>query len=471
MLTARADPGSFRDPSGRVYLYDDRVFRTVNHCAAEDFDFVESTGISAKLVSKGYLLEYKKVECDLLGQAASGARYVIEHPKLPFISYPYEWSFKSLKAAAILHLDIQLEALEHGVTLSDASAFNIQFIGSAPIFIDRLSFVRYREGQFWKGHRQYCENFLNPLLLRSLFGIAHNSWFRGTQEGIATSDLRRLLRVRHVFSWNLLTHVLLQSVLQERQINSSVVSKIPALGGLPRANFRQLLLRLKDWISKLEPADAGKTVWQDYSKANSYSSDDVKAKKEFVVEFTVKTRPRMIWDLGCNTGDYAIAALEAGAKYAVGFDFDQGAMDIGVARSRGMNLPLQILFLDVANPTPNQGWSQKERMGLKERATADATIALALIHHLVIARNIPMAEFVEWLINLAPSGVVEFVPKTDSMVRQLLQFREDIFPGYTAENFLRLISKHASVVKTKQVSESGRLLIWFRVLDRSAPHG
>lgn len=468
MTNAKSDPGSFRDPSGRVYLFGDKVYRTVNSSAVDDFDFVESTGLTDDLVSRGFLLKSLKVPKSVLGTAASDAHYVIEHPRLPFISYPYEWPFSTLKAAALLHLNIQLEALKCGVTLSDASAFNIQFIGSTPIFIDWLSFVRYREGQFWNAHRQFCEHFLNPLLLRSLFGVAHNAWYRGTLEGIPTGDLRRLLRLRHIFSWNVLTHVFLQSIFQEKGSGNTLGANMLERGGLSRANFQVLLRRLKDWVGKLEPADAGKTLWQDYARRNSYAPNEAAAKRGFVTEFVAKTMPRMIWDLGCNTGDYTIAALEAGAKYAVGFDSDQGALEIGIARAVDMKLPLQFLFLDVANPTSCQGWAEQERLGLKGRASADATLALALIHHIVIARNIPMEQFVDWLTGLAPTGVVEFVPKSDEMVQQLLRFRTDIFSGYTEENFLKIIGARTRIVKTKRVAEGGRLLVWFDARDRTA---
>ncbi|MGH7419780.1 MAG: class I SAM-dependent methyltransferase, partial [Candidatus Rokuibacteriota bacterium] len=196
-----ADLGSFRDPGGRIYLLEDCVYRTVTPAAVEDFEHVERSGLIEALVERGQVLPATKVDGAILGNKADGAHYVVQHPKLPFVSYPYEWPFAALKAAALLHLDIHLEALRRGVTLSDASAFNIQFIGARPVFIDRLSFVRYRPGEIWVGHRQFCEQFLNPLLLRALFGVSHNAWYRGAQEGIAADDLRRLLRWRHKLSW------------------------------------------------------------------------------------------------------------------------------------------------------------------------------------------------------------------------------------------------------------------------------
>ncbi len=262
-------------------------------------------------------------------------------------------------------------------------------------------------------------------------------------------------------------HVVLQSILQanSRQGDAALKGKTLHKTGFPRAALQRMLKRLKSWIEKLEPADTGKTVWQDYVTDNSYACHETAAKKRFIADFTAKSAPRIVWDLGCNTGDYSIAALEAGAEYAVGFDFDQGVLEVGFARAAQENLPLQVLFLDAANPSSGQGWAEAERHGLQKRATADAIFALAFVHHLTIAKNIPLDRLVNWLIGLAPTGVLEFVPKTDAMVQQLLCFRNDIFPEYTEESFLRFVGSLARIERTEKISASGRLLVWF---DRRA---
>ena len=456
-------PGSFRDPSGRVYRFDNQIFRTVSHDFATDFEFVEATGFFERLVEKGWTLPYMKVHTDRFHVVGQDTKYVLEVPLLPFVSFPYEWPFSALKAAALLHLNLHLLALEHGITLSDASAYNVQFQGGRPVFIDHLSFRRYREGEIWVGHRQFCEQFLNPLLLRALFGVPHNAWYRGTQEGISARDLSRFLKWRHFFNPNVVSHVVLQSYFQrmaqknsdflgEEKLNATTFSLV---------SFRRMLEKLDNWINQLEPADTEKTVWQDYAKSHSYSSEEAQLKKIFVKEFVGHVKPKMLWDMGCNIGEYSKTALEAGAEYAVGFDFDQGALEATFARARDENLSLQSLFMDAANPSPNQGWNEEERQGLGARSSVDAVLALAFVHHLSIARNIPLDQLLDWLLNLAPTGVIEFVPKEDPMVQELLRHREDIFPNYTEEFFLQHIETKATLVKTKVVSKSGRLLVWY----------
>jgi ribosomal protein L11 methylase PrmA len=170
---------------------------------------------------------------------------------------------------------------------------------------------------------------------------------------------------------------------------------------------------------------------------------------------------RMVWDIGCNTGDYSVAALQAGARSAIGFDFDQGALDIAFDRARSERRNFLPLFLDATNPAPDQGWSQAERRGLGARAAADAVLALALIHHMAISKNVPLDQVVSWLTSLAPSGVIEFVPKSDPMVVELLRLRADIFPDYNEEQFVRSLQQRARIVASETVSASGRKLFAF----------
>ena len=185
--------GSFRDPSGQVHTWKNRVFRTVLGPGAAAFDAVRATGFLDRLVEDGRLVPFAQVDDTGVLQEFPEATYVLEHPLLKVVSYPYEWSFRQLKAAALLHLEIALDALGAGLVLSDASAYNIQFVGPRPIFIDHLSFRPYRIGEYWAAHQQFCEQFLNPLLLRSQLGVPHNAWFRGTLEGISSEHLARML--------------------------------------------------------------------------------------------------------------------------------------------------------------------------------------------------------------------------------------------------------------------------------------
>jgi hypothetical protein len=253
------DPGSFRDPSGYIFSSGDRIFRAINEEAYRNFLLLKSSGAYDDLIGRGWIIAAQDVSTD---QAAAnvihrrrGESRLLEHPKLPFISYPYEWPFALLKRAALLHLDIHLRALDFDLTLSDASAYNIQFIGIRPLFIDIPSFVPYRNGDYWNGHRQFVEQFVNPLLLRALFGISHNAWYRGALDGIPTGDIVALIGwPKRWFARDLLINITLPDLLQRR---SRWTSDGPSREAkpLPKAALQMVLRRLRRWIGGLAPKE------------------------------------------------------------------------------------------------------------------------------------------------------------------------------------------------------------------------
>lgn len=259
-------------------------------------------------------------------------------------------------------------------------------------------------------------------------------------------------------SFTVLSHVIAQAALQKRSVSTGAGA--PASGQLSRTGFKALLSGLRDYIGKLTLPDQ-KTVWGDYANNTSYATTEAETKRRFVAEAVASAKPNLLFDLGCNTGDYSQAAFDAGAEYVVGFDFDHGALERAYDRFCGGPKPFLPLWLDAANPSPSQGWNQQERKGLAERSSADFLIALAFIHHIVIGRNVPLGMAMDWLMSLAPAGVIEFPPKSDPMVQRLLSTREDIFPDYTTDAFLAELSARGRLVRTQQVSENGRLLAFY----------
>jgi ribosomal protein L11 methylase PrmA len=459
MSSAAADPGSFRDPGSRVFFDQGQVLRAVYASSAGDYLAFRESGLLDQLVEERRLVPSEEVDA-ARNPAGQAAAYLLQHPRLPFISYPYEWPFSLLKKAALFQLDILLTALDRGLTLSDATAYNVQFVGTQPIFIDHLSFRPYREGEVWAAHRQFCMQFLNPIVLWSRFGVAPNAWFRGNLEGIEPEQLAPLLRWSDRLSWTLLTHVILQGSFQQRANSGKARDVTARETKVSKVSFRGMLSGLRTFIGKTQPPHR-RTVWDEYAGANSYQGAEAEAKHRFVRKMAAAVKPGLVFDLGCNTGDYSIAALEAGAGRAVGFDFDFGALEQAVTRAESANLPFLPLWLDATNPSPDQGWAQTERKGFGERVRGDAVLALAFVHHLAIARNVPLPMVVDWIMSVAPTGVIEFPPKTDPMVQLLLRNRPDIFPDYGEAQFLACVGERARIVEQEQLSPGGRLLVCY----------
>ena len=454
--------GSFRDPNGRVFEHQGRIYRTISKSAVDDFNAVVESGLYDELIRDGLLVGWSKAnknDFDLEDDIA----VVIEQEKLPFVSYPYEWSFGALKAAALCHLDVQLRALQLNVVLSDATAYNVMFVGSRPIFIDYLSFRPYRDGEFWLAHQQFCEQFLNPLLMSARLGVNPNAWYRGNLEGVASQDLATLLGFRGWLNGTTLINTMLPSFFERRATtknsNAETVEMVQSRK-LAKSAYQGMIKRLHAGISKLS-VTTDTTVWQDYANNTSYSSEETTSKEVIVARFTNTIKPAILWDIGCNTGRYSKLALENGAANVIGLEFDTGALETAYAMSKREQLAFTPLLMNAVNPSPALGWNECERHSLKDRANAEAIIALAIIHHICIGRNIPLSDAVNWFVDLAPSGLIEFVPKEDPMVQELLSLREDIFPDYTYDAFCTTLSKKAAIKESETVNAHGRRLVWF----------
>ena len=451
------DKGSFRDPAGKVFYYNDRIFRKLSLSGEERFQFVSKNNILHKSIEKKYLINTKILDSnEKLNIGLKNEDLILEHDKVPYISYPYEWSFSQLKKAAIFHLDFQLFLLDLNATLIDASAYNIQFIGNEPIFIDVLSILKYEEGQPWSGHKQFCENFLNPLVLKSKKGINFNNWFKGNIEGIGTTEINKVLSFFDKFSYNIFIHIHLLNKLEENYKNKKSLKINQKKIFLKKVNFISILKQLRNFVSKLTDYKSI-TTWDTYSFENSYSEKAGSEKKEIVKNFFERNKLDFVCDIGCNDGEYSEIALQNKCKKVIGFDYDLNAVENAFKRSETKKMNFLPLFFDAANPSSSLGWNESERKGFKERAKFDGMIALAFEHHLALGKNIPLYEVVLWLTSLAPKGLIEFVPKDDVTVKKMLEFKGDIFKEYSEENFEKYLNLNSKIV-SKKIIETGRII-------------
>ncbi|OGT37935.1 MAG: hypothetical protein A3F11_02890 [Gammaproteobacteria bacterium RIFCSPHIGHO2_12_FULL_37_14] len=454
--------GSFRDPMGHIYESHQCIYRFISEAGRKQYESIFSSIDDA--VQQGYLIPSQELEKDRWPtKNLNNVAYVLEHQPVPYISYPYEWSFRYLKDAALHHLNFQLFLLQKNIALKDASAYNIQFIGSKPVFIDLLSLAPYNPGDYWFGHRQFCEQFINPLLLRSILGISYNHWYRGSLEGIVTSDINRIIPFHKKFDWNVFVHIVLQNRLDNfaRENQEKAIYRAKSRKVFSKLAYEAFLKQIKKWIQGLEPKNIGKTSWGEYIHAHTYDNDELLKKKAFIADFSNKVKPKILIDLGCNTGDYSLLSLENGAEYVIGFDFDQAALDLAYLHAKDASKSFLPLYLDVSNPSPDQGWLQAERYGFSKRTKPQALIALAFIHHLAIAKNVPLFQLIRWLIDSAPQGIIEFIPKEDPTILKMLSLRKDIFVDYHQDVFESLLMNYAKIVKKEKISKSGRMLYWY----------
>ena len=452
--------GSFRDPDARVAHFNDSVYRIIYQNGFKKFDLIKRL-LQNKIISE-YLVNTEEVgqeELRLLELENQNDIKVFKHEKIDYISYPYEWSFHRLKDAALHHLNLHINLLKNDATLIDAYSYNIQFNNYSPTFIDLMSIKEYSEGEFWIGHKQFCESFLNPLVLKSKLGIDFNNWFKGNLEGIDTGQLSKLLKLRHMFSWNIFYNIFLLNYFEKKYKKNEDLKKTKNKK-LKKSYYLSILSNLVSFISGLKPK-IETSVWGEYSRDNTYDDDEKKNKYEFISSYFNKTKSARVLDLGCNNGEYSKLALKSGCGSVVGLDYDLNAIDEAYLVSKKEKLNFLPLYFDVSNPSSNIGWQQKERKGFMERLNFDTVIALAFEHHLTIAKNIPLEDVVNWIISLAPRGIIEFVPKNDVTIQSMIKLKGDIFQNYNLKNFKSFLSKRTKITSEKIVSKSGRTLFSF----------
>ncbi len=453
------DVASYRDPAGHVHQLDGRIFRTVLSPGQANYAAARASGFLEAATADGRLIEGTEVDASLLSGEEPAALHVLEHPRIPFISYPYCWSFYGLRSAALLTLDLHIDAVAHGLTLSDSSAYNVQFTGARPVFIDYLSFIRYEEGQVWLGYRQFCEQFLNPLLLTAKAGVPFQAWYRGSLEGIASVDLAALLPWRSRLNPLVALHVVLQGRLQ-RSVSAQQTAKAKTVR-LSKTALVNNLRSMRGFVAGLNPPASQSSPWQDYEQNAQYTADERAHKAQTVSDVIAASGARTVWDLGCNSGEYSEIALNSGAECVIGFEPDAGALNAAFQRAERKQLNCLPLSIDLTNPSPSSGWMQRERLGLMERRNADCVLCLALLHHLVIGRNLPLTEVLSWIVSLAPHGVIEFVPKSDPMAKQLLTWKPTVAPDYDLDTMRGLLGGMARITGETVVTSSGRTLFAF----------
>jgi hypothetical protein len=465
----RPDYGSFRDRNNRVYDDGSSIVRGISEEAYRNWVRLSQQPFFHELIAEGKLVEtdtFQAADIEASGVNENWHAYLTHH-RIPFITYPYEWSFGMLRDAALLHLNIFERALSAGWGLKDATAYNVQWVGARPVFIDIPSFEPYEKGASWTGYRQFCMMFLYPLMLRAYSRIDYRPFLRGDLEGIDPQTANRILsgftRLRKGVLGHVYFHSKMDRKFAEKDRNQAkALTEDSDQKPTRHAAFKQtptMILAtidgLRRIVEKLRTPDA-RTAWGDYDTDHSYSDGSFAAKKEFVESCIQARQRRMVWDLGCNTGTFSrIAARKA--DYVVAIDGDTKAVErlYQDLKSTGPTniLPLAI---DLSNASPNQGWRGRERKAIEQRGKPELILCLALIHHIVISANIPVAEFIDWLREFDAEVVLEWIGPQDDLLQMLLRGRVNQYDDLSAEKFEMIIAERFEIRRTEVLKGGSR---------------
>ena len=462
---ATIDSGSYRDPSGFVFHVDEDVFRRVDEPTWLLMKRISETGLMDRLVDEKMLVASEVIDSEdekhaQLAKLVGEGRF-LSHERVEFISYPYEWSISMLAAAGQQQLDLQLALLAHGFSLKDATAYNSQFRNGSPIFIDLPSIEVPRNLGVWIAYGQFCRHFLFPLALSRYRNIDLKGYFLANMEGMSVENVYHVLGGATSFSKGLFLDVFLQRLLQRRTHVESPKKNTPSarmkMLDDPAAQMLNLK-RLQRQMVRLARVRRPKGHWIDYEETKTYTEEGDQQKNEFVRDAMQIISPMRVLDIGCNTGVFSLIAEESGS-HVVAIDSDHACVDrlFHVVRNKQKRiLPLR---MDIANMSPGVGLMNRERRSFMDRANFDCVLALAVVHHMLITSRLPLDRICELMARLTKRWlVVEFVGRQDSMFRQLLSLREDIYEHVTEKSFEEAFASEFSIRKKERVGDTSRFL-------------
>ena len=450
-------PSSYRDPSGFIFEQDGNIFRQVNKVFKDEFDRFISSGCYQKLVDNGWLIPHERVIADITGDPQ---RYTILKPeRIPFISYPYEWPFGMLKDAALLTLNILKQSLEHGMILKDASAYNIQWHKGRLVFIDSLSFERYDETRPWIAYRQFCEHFLSPLLLSYHAKRPLPELLLAYPDGIPLAITRSLLPWKSRFSMHTYLHIHLHAKYSERATGRA--NKTVAFS---KKKLLTLVNSLEILIKKLDPGK--NSNWSGYYEEAAERGSYLAHKRKLIESWLQKTKPATLADHGANTGEFTRLAASMNIP-VIAVDSDAACIESLYRESTHKRMDsgdILPLVVDISKPPPSIGVNNNERASFIGRLHTDTALALALIHHLAIGKNIPFEKVAAYFQQTCQDLIIEFVPKEDEKVQFMLSQKKDIYTDYTEANFEKTFSHYFSIEKKEKIDDSDRTLYLLRKL-------
>jgi SAM-dependent methyltransferase len=457
-MTEPYESGSFRDRNARVFVRQGSVFRGLNPQASAEWDALAATRFFRDFSADGRMVATEQVAAP--DEAVDTERWTsfLRHERIPFVSYPYEWCFGMLQTAALLHLDLLLAALDEEMILKDSSAYNMQWVGASPVFIDIASFERLTPGEPWVGYRQFCEMFLFPLMLQAYKDVPFHAWMRGNLDGIEPAHCAPLFSLRDMLRPGVLKHLVLQAKLEARYGGTERNVR----DDLRKAGFAKELIvanakGLRKLVSRLQWRQSG-SEWADYVDCGHYEAADQQKKADFVRQ-AVSSQPRsLVWDLGCNTGTFSRIAAES-ADYVVAQDGDHLAIErLWRELAAEGNRKILPLVNNVADPSPALGWRGRERQMLAQRGAPDLVLCLALVHHMVLTANVPLREFIDWLASLGGDLVIEFVTKEDPMVKTLLRNKDDNYDDYDETLFEQWLGESFEIERREPLCEGRRIM-------------
>ncbi len=475
-MTTQVDPGSssFRDPQNAAFQHRGQWYRVADDQSAQALDRLLASDLYPALIESGALLSFEPVDdSDVLAAYTSFAESLTRTAATPLrvyrvtnfapITYPWEWPNALLAVAAQHTCWLREQLLGIGLDLKDASAFNVQFRGMTPVFIDIGSIEAWRPNPGWNASRQFIEHFINPLAVGSTGTVtAADAWEMGHRRGLRSDAARSVLppKQRRRLSLALLqatTRPVASNAPSERKY-ADAATKNPQLA---LRSTLSLTRRLAKQINQLNRQRGGSTTWQDYGGREHYSADELQRKIALLQAF-IAARPdrsRLVLDVGGNDGLAGRALADHSQTRVIVMDADAGALGNLCSALHGADERITPLRADLTNPTGASGLLGREFLPLTERVRPSAVLCQAVLHHVVITQGVPMPLAVAALAAFGADLQIEFADTPDTKVQILLAQIPNWSGRYDFDELLTCLRRHYNHVEVVGHTSSHRQVV------------
>ena len=464
---------SFRDPDGRLFKVQDRILRVVAAEAALRLESILVSSQGEELVRTGEIIPTRRLEGEeaadslrhpLLSSFCNGREMaVFEHDPITIATFPFEWAPEMLRAAGELTLKLASRLIHIGVGIKDATPFNVLFEGPQPVFIDVLSFEdRDPLDPTWLPYAQFVRTFLLPLFLSRHNGLDLRQVFLASREGIEPAQAYRLISSYQRVTPPFLGLASMPTWLSGKSEQKADLYRPQRSASAERARFvlDHLLSSAAASLRRAAPDPARETQWTSYA-TSEHTTEYTSAKRAAVASILDSIKPAAVLDVGCNTGEYSIAAAESGAR-VVAIDYDPAVAGRLWTAAVKRKLNILPIVANLAQPSPALGWLNSETPSLLDRLEGrfDCVFMLAVIHHLLVTERVPLEEVAGLAARLTTShAVIEFVGPEDEHFIRIARGRDSLHAGLSAPAFEEAISKHFSIL-SKQAFLGGKRCLY-----------
>ena len=479
-MTTELDPGSssFRDPQNAAFQHNGQWYRIADTGSAQALDRLLASDVYSSLVADDALLAFEPIDdpavldaygryAQSLTRTAATPLRVFRVPTFTPITYPWEWPNQLLASAALHTSWLREQLLNIGLDLKDASAFNVQFLGMRPVFIDIGSIEIWRPNPGWNASRQFIEHFINPLAVGSTGTVTSaDAWEMGQRRGLRSDAARSVLppKQRRRISLALLqatTRPVASNAPSERKYADAAASN----QALALRSTLSLTRRLAKQVQHLSQERGGTTTWQDYGSREHYSADELQRKITLLQEF-VRARPdrsRLVLDVGGNDGLAGRALADGFETRVIVMDADAGALGNLCNALRGADddqrRRITALRADLTNPTGASGLLGREFLPLTTRICPSMVLCQAVLHHVVITQGVPMPLAIAALAAYGADLQIEFADTPDPKVQILLSQIPNWAGRYDLEELLTCLRRQYHHVEVAGHTSSHRQVV------------